>query len=330
VANRLLQPAACCFAALFSLVAPFSAAAADPPEEVKVGLYWNSVPSLDLRTDSFSADFYLWFLWRGELDPTREFEFTNVVEPNNLVKNAAYTKASGEPEPQTLPDGTRYQAYHVQGRFSQAFALDRFPLDHQRLVISLEDLTYDSDRMRYIPDREDSASSPGLGVNGWRIERFFYDEILHTYNSRFGDSRIPHNRPYSRVEFGLVITRPIVGLLSKTVLPISIIILITFGAFFCRPDSLDARLGLTMTSLIAAVALWYTTAFELPPVNYLLLIDKIYIFGFLAILATTAASIISSRLARSKRYEVAERMDYIAVRVLMTLYFGGIALLVVV
>jgi hypothetical protein len=288
------------------------------------------VPSLDLRTDSFAADFYLWFLWRGEIDPTREFEFTNVVEPNNLVKNPAYTKASGEPEPQILPDGTRYQAYHVQGRFSQVFALDRFPLDRQRLVISIEDLTYDADRLRYVADRDDSAAGRDLAVNGWHIDRFFFDELFHTYASRFGDSRIPRNRPYAHMEFGIAISRPIVGLLSKTVLPISIIILITFGAFFCRPDSLDARLGLTMTSLIAAVALWYTTAFELPPVNYLLLIDKIYILGFLSILATTAASIISSRLARSKRYEIAERLDYFAVRALMTIYFGGIALLVAV
>jgi hypothetical protein len=292
-----------------------------------VGLYWNSIPTLDLRTDSYAADFYLWFLWRGTIDPTREFEFTNVVEPNNLVKIPAYTKPSGEPEPQILPSGEHYQTFHVQGRFSQAFALDRFPLDRQRLVISIEDLTYDADQMRYIADREDSAASPELAVNGWRIDRFYSSEAMRTYASRFGDPRADRNRPYSHVEFGVGISRPVIGLMSKTVLPVCIIILITFGAFFCRPDSLDARLGLTMTSLIAAVALWYTTAFELPPVNYLLLIDKIYILGFLAILTTTTTSIISSRLARNKRYEAAERLDQLAFWGMMAVYFGGVGLL---
>lgn len=317
--------------AALALLLPAAAAAADAaPEEVRVGMYWNSVPSLDLRTDSYSADFYLWFLWRGAIDPTRQFEFTNLVDPTNLVKNAAYTKASGEPEPEVLPDGTRYQAYHVQGRFSQAFALDRFPLDRQRLVISIEDLTYDADRMRYVADRADSAASPDLAVNGWRIDRFFFNESLKTYGSRFGDSRIKQVRPYTRVEFGVAISRPIFGLISKTVLPISVIILITFGAFFCRPDSLDARLGLTMTSLIAAVALWYTMAVEVPPVNYLLLIDKIYILGFLSILATTAASIAASQLVRNKRHEAAERLDSLAFWGLMTLYFGGVGMLLAV
>jgi hypothetical protein len=320
-------PRAALLSAIGLLLPAYLSAADTPPEEVKVGLYWNSVPSLDLRTDSYSADFYLWFLWHGDLDPTREFEFTNIVEPNNLVKNAAYTKPSGEPEPQVLPDGSHYQAYHVQGRFTQAFALDRFPLDRQRLVISIEDLTYDADQMRYVADHDDSAASPELSVNGWRIDRFFFNEALRTYNSRFGDVRVSRNRPYSRVEFGVAISRPVIGLMSKTVLPICIIILITFGAFFCRPDSLDARLGLTMTSLIAAVALWYTTAFELPPVNYLLLIDKIYILGFLAILATTASSIISSRLARSKRHELAERLDRMAFWSVTAVYFGGVSLL---
>jgi hypothetical protein len=320
-AVRLLMPA------IGLLLPVVTCAAGAAPEEVKVGLYWNSVPGLDLRTDSFSADFYLWFLWRGEIDPTHEFEFTNVMEPNNLVKIPAYTKPSGEPEPQILPDGSRYQTFHVQGRFTQAFALDRFPLDRQRLVISMEDLTYEADRVRYVADRADSAASPELSVNGWKIDRFFYNEGLRIYPSRFGDSRLTGSRPYSRVEFGLAISRPSLGLVSKTVLPVLIIILIMFGAFFCRPDSLDARLGLTMTSLIAAVALWYTTAFELPPVNYLLLIDKIYILGFFAILATTAASIASSRLARTKRYEIAERLDRLAFWGLMSLYFGGVALL---
>jgi hypothetical protein len=150
---------------------------------------------------------------------------------------------------------------------------------------------------------------------------------MRTYASRFGDPRADRNRPYSHVEFGVGISRPVIGLMSKTVLPVCIIILITFGAFFCRPDSLDARLGLTMTSLIAAVALWYTTAFELPPVNYLLLIDKIYILGFLAILTTTTSSIVSSRLARNKRYEAAERLDQLAFWGMMVVYFGGVGLL---
>jgi len=307
---------------------PCLVCAADAPEDVKVGLYWNSVPTLDLRTDSYAADFYIWFVWRGDIDPTRQFEFTNVVEPNNLVKIPAYTKPTGEPEPQILPDGSKYQTYHVQGRFTQAFALDRFPLDRQRLVIAVEDLTYEADRMRYTADRVDSAASPELAVNGWKIERFFSHESLYTYPSHFGDSRITQTRPYSRVEFSLAISRPIVGLLTKTILPISIIILITFGAFFCRPDSLDARLGLTMTSLIAAVALWYTTAFELPPLNYLPLIDKIYILGFLAILATTAASIASSRLCRRDRHQHAEHLDRLAFWTMLALYFGGIGLLI--
>ncbi len=40
------------------------------PEEVHIGLFLHHVPELDLRTNSYLADFYLWFRWNGPLDPT--------------------------------------------------------------------------------------------------------------------------------------------------------------------------------------------------------------------------------------------------------------------
>lgn len=298
-----------------------------PPEIVTVGLYWNGVPSLDLRTNSYTADFYLWFRWRGDIDPTKTFEFTNLIDPTTIMKTAAYQNASGTPEPQVLPNGEKYQAYHVQGRFSQPFSLERFPVDEQQLLISVEDLTYESAEMQYSIDGSDTGANPKVNVPGWLIDGFDYAESTSTYNSRFGDTRVARNLPYSHVTFRLHISRPVSGLICKTVLPISIIILITCGAFFCGPKSLDARLSLTITALIAAVALWYTTGFELPPANYLLLIDKIYILSFLTILSTTLLSVIANRLSRSARPERGETLDRFALPILVVCYFGGIGAL---
>jgi branched-chain amino acid transport system substrate-binding protein len=297
------------------------------PENVKVGLYWNSVTNLDLRTNSYVADFYLWFLWRGQNDPTRTFEFTNLIESWNLVKTAAYFNDSGAPEPQTLPDGSRYQQYHVQGRFSQPFSLERFPVDEQDLVVSIEDLTYDEHEMQYVVDHKDSAANPRLIVPGWRIGKFTGAEGARTYASRFGDPRLSRILPYSHLTFGIHIARPVAGLLCKTVLPISIIIVITFAAFFCRPESLDTRLTLAITALIAAVALWYSTDIELPPSSYLLLIDKVYLLSFFAILFTTFCSIVSNRVAQRGKHDVAERIDHVVLACLTCTYFGGIGAL---
>ncbi|HNE30394.1 MAG TPA: hypothetical protein PLW66_14560, partial [Saprospiraceae bacterium] len=63
----------CLALCLLPLMAPAQA------QQVRVGMYLMNLYDLNMDEHSFYADFYIWFKWKGPIDPTN-FEFVNSIE----------------------------------------------------------------------------------------------------------------------------------------------------------------------------------------------------------------------------------------------------------
>ena len=86
------------------------------PQVVEVGVWPTVIYNLDYDSDTYYVTAYVWFIWKGEIDPTATVEFTNNVESWGLTKNKTY------PKPIKLPDGRKYQAIRIEGRFFNSFS----------------------------------------------------------------------------------------------------------------------------------------------------------------------------------------------------------------
>ena len=84
----------------------------------------------------------------------------------------------------------------------------------------------------------------------------------------------------------------------KIILPIFIVILIT-SLIFALPARLeDARTGIGVTALLTIVALQWTADSSLPSVEYLTMLDSLYILSMLYILAAMEYTVLASRRNR--------------------------------
>jgi hypothetical protein len=300
------------------------------PQTVQVGLYLQNIPEIDIKTNSFAAEFYLWFVWKGDIDPTLSYELTNAVNASELSRTPVFVDAEGNSVPDLLPDGRKIQQFHIYGRFGHPFPLARYPFDSHDIVISLEDTRHSDDELIHEVDNKGTAMRPDLEIPGWTFSPMKTRLKRSKFATNFGDPRSGRNEDeYSRVDFMVHIDRPVIGIVSKTVIPIAIIILITFGAFFCQPSDIDARLCLTITALISAVALQFTAATELPPTGSLLLLDKIYILSYIAILAVTFCCIAANRCIHREKTELARRIDRWGLYLTASGYFGMLLLFLV-
>jgi hypothetical protein len=305
------------------------APAAVGPQTVTVGLYLQNIPEIDIKTNSFTAEFYLWFRWQGDLDPTLTFQLTNAVSVADLSRIPIYIDEAGNPKTEMLPGGLKLQTFHVYGRFGHPFPLARYPFDAHDIVISIEDAKLPIGKLVHEIDVSGTAKRPDLSIPGWNLSAMQARLGRTQFATTFGDLRSKNNNEtYSRVDFSVHIDRPVVGIVSKTVIPIALILLITFGAFFCQPSDIDARLCLTITALISAVALQITAATELPPTGSLLLLDQIYILSYVTILAVTFFCIAANRLVHADQVERAHVLDRWAFRGVAGGYFGLLILLV--
>ena len=120
-------------------------------QQVNIGFYPLSVYQLDMASNTYYIDTYIWLRWKGDIDPTATLEFTNMVEEWGKQQENLLT------EPKVLADGSKYQIMRVEGRFVQPFSLANYPLDTQKLSIMVEDTTNGADVISYVFDKESTG-----------------------------------------------------------------------------------------------------------------------------------------------------------------------------
>jgi hypothetical protein len=265
------------------------------PQVVEVGVWPTVIYNLDYDSDTYYVTAYVWFIWKGEIDPTATVEFTNNVESWGLTKNKTY------PKPITLPDGRKYQAIRIEGRFFNSFSLKRFPLESHTLAIKIEDNTYAADKLIYRFDRSHSGLDAGLDITGWSVASWSGSEGNHHYATNLGDETVgSDSSDYSTIDFEIKITRPVHFFIWKMLLPVLIILLACWTALLLNPSELSSRAAMTGTALLTTVFMQQGYTSKLPELNYLVLLDKIYVVVYILILISLAQVVIQG--AMDKRH----------------------------
>ncbi len=246
------------------------------PEVVDVGIYLLSVYDLSHGAESYLLDFYIWFRWKGDIDPTKSFEFANMVD-----NSSATVERIGE-EPDILANGVKYQIFRVEGRFVEPSTFFDYPFDRQQLTIKLEDSTYASDRLVYRFDGKDTGIDQDLIIPGWELASISTISKLKNFNTRFGSDK---DKPtYSRAVFTLSVERPSSVFYWKLMLPLTFIFVAALAALLLPPPDIDSRSALIGGGLLTTVFLQKTYSDLLPDIDYLVLMDKIYIVAYIGII----------------------------------------------
>ncbi|MCW1960139.1 MAG: hypothetical protein KIH64_016670 [Mycobacterium sp.] len=280
------------------LALPAPANAATGPEKVVVGAYINDIQELDTERGSYTIDFYMWFRWKSPtVDPTDSIEVMN----SNAMENTTSSSVggvTGRPFPDApidMPDGSKYQGFRYQGVFSRNMDLHRFPFDTQQLTVILEDVNQDNRELQFVPDKGPVAISDQVTIPGFRIGTPTLSVTEHRYPTGFGDLRSPENATYSRIIVDVPVARDALPYLVKIMLPILIVILITSLIYLLPARLEDSRTGIGITAMLTMVALQWSTDSDLPSVDYLMMVDVIYILSMAYILIAMGYAVFASR-----------------------------------
>ncbi|MFN3452419.1 MAG: hypothetical protein ACK4ZE_09710 [Sphingorhabdus sp.] len=280
---------------------------------VKVGFYPISVYQLDMSSNTYYVDMYVWFRWKGDINPIETLEFTNMVEEWGKQQEALLET------PKVLADGSKYQIVRVEGRFVQPFSLINFPLDRQKLSIMVEDTTNGVETVSYEIDRESSGIGKSLDIPGWILDGWTAKTYAHNYGSQFGEEGTP--TVYSALAFNLEISRPISFFFWALLFPLFIVLIAALAALNIKPNELDVRTGLPAGALLTAIFLQKSYADDLPELGYLILMDQIYLVAYALIVFTLVRSIYAYKVvsaindendARFKSVQKADRGMFIA------------------
>ena len=277
------------FMALATMMLSLSVApvkAEDTPVEVLTGVRLLNVEKVDLAANSYKLDFYIWFSW----DPTqitlaeiKDFEFLNGAPSKDIV---FVTEEEG------------FIQYRVKGDFIKTFDFTRYPFETHDLQVTIEHKNMNSTELVYVPDPDSSLDS-GVNVVGWNLIDFKTSVVEHLFS---GNS-------FSNYVFDLYVGRPFFSSLIKNVLPITVIVIISLLTFLIHSKNFGQRIGLAVSTLMAASAVHLSLLNALPPTGYLTLADRMMLIVYIIFLFNLAVSVYIMRLVDRGKIDDAEKFN---------------------
>lgn len=271
------------------------------PGEVVVGMYLNQITAINLKDNSFNADFYIWFRWRGPEDykPLETFE---VMNGRVESKGGTVEKKIGE---------VHYASARVLATINKQWDLRSFPLDSHTLSIQIEDSRFEQSELRFAADDANTGRNPSIELAGWVIKSNRHRVAPHVYRTNYGDTSVAtgNESRYSRFTYSVEIARPGWTYPLKHFSTVIISTFVAFLAFLIRPTNVDPRFGLGIGALFAVVASEFVVASSLPESDSFNIADLIHLTSIAVIFLTLLASAASLRRFESGREAASQSLD---------------------
>jgi hypothetical protein len=228
-------------------------------------------------------------------------------------------------KPEVMPDGSLYSIIRYRGQFSTKFRFDKYPFDTQVLKVVLEDTINDVNALVYVPDSETSVMlDSGITLPGFTVGKPSIRVTENTYPTNFGDLSEPNEETYSRIVLSIPVTRPVVSMSIKTFLPILLIVICAALVFFVHPRHVSSRIGLGITALLTLVALELSSSASLPDIDYLMMLDKVFLLSYLFIIVAISRAVTTSwHGAEAKAEKAISRDDGIWFAALVAAYLAA-------
>jgi hypothetical protein len=264
---------------------------------VEVGAVLAGIYDVNEKSSSWTADFYLYERWQ----PVEGHAFVPQTEIVNEIQNLSIQNDRTEVE----PDGSCARTKRVRSVLRTDFNLRTFPFDHQALVLQLSDNEYTSTELQYPTTARTSDLDDAVAhqLSGWKLEASSLDYQWSRRTFRGEQAE------YDYATFSIGVRRHVSFHLSKYFLPLFVIVVVSFSIFWVDADDLSSEVQISVTCLLAAIALQFTEGSSLPDVNYLTIADRVYAISYVAIGLTILQVVYTNNLARRGEKDKARRVD---------------------
>jgi hypothetical protein len=205
-----------------------------------------------------------------------------------------------EPELSVFPDGNVLFLVRSFGNFSFRADLSDFPFDQQELSFNIVS-TYESDKVRLITRPELLGLSEQLSVANWDIE------LQGTRNQTLYIA--PVDKHLERLDLILGATRLSGYYTWQQLLPLLLIVMMTWVVFWIPLEVIPSRVGLAATSMLTLIAYRFAMSSVLPPIAYLTRLDIFMIGASVLVFAGLATTVAVSYIFDQKNEELATRVN---------------------
>lgn len=278
------------------------------PTEVTLRLYVNDVVSIHDVDQSFHAD----VLFRAEWQDPRlrhdgpvacSASAHQIWTPVMQVLNRRTVEQIRKPELSVLPDGSVLFLLRSYGEFSFRADLSDFPFDRQTLSFVIVS-TYGPESVRLQTDPQMFGLGDNLSVANWSI------------NVEGAHNKIQYvaavDRELVRIDFLLQAERLTGYYTWQQLLPLFLVVMMTWVVYWIPFEFVPARVGLAATSMLTLIAYRFAMSSVLPPIAYLTRLDIFMIGASVLVFAGLMTAVAISHLEHIEKNALAETVNLVA------------------
>jgi len=262
---------------------------------VYTGLYINEISRADTEKGTFTADFYLWFRFRGNFDDTR-IRFVNAVNPVHLEK----------PVKEEHDRNVTVRAYRITADFKADCDTKAFPLDQHILRISFSHEQQSRKEMVYVPDmagislragkvdREKMMLNP---ISGWNTTDIsYFQDIAQTPGT--GKNMVSHSRFNTEIR---IQRQNRMSVLLKYGFPMAVSVIFLYFIFLIPPDLPQIRMVLLIAVMLTVLGMRIVSGYFLPEPGLIgNMFPPLYLLTGFCVILSAAVHLVQKRNAGEK------------------------------
>ncbi|MBW0168199.1 MAG: hypothetical protein KXJ49_11910 [Vulcanococcus sp.] len=308
--------------------------------QIEVGMHIKNIYNLSLKDKTFSADGWFWLKWPESIQQRIESDQIPITELVELVNQVEGYDAQLEPdsnEPQRLKGGRYLQIFRFSSKFYDAHQnLRQFPFESLELPINVEvrpsQFSMGAEGVVLLPKlRPGELQGDSIALNGYSVAGATSTSAIHAYTTAFGEEGVANAGDYSMATFEISYRTNGWAAFYRFILPWLAVLVILLLTPNLEGNLNDLRLAIPSTALLTLVFLQQGAHADLPALDYLTFLDKLYLFGY--VVATVEfwlfvwGSNLISRAPDAEHTQVMERINRVDLIYQITTIAGCFTLL---
>ena len=300
------------------------------PVIVDLGLHIVELTQVDEVINTFTIEGFMDLVW---CDPRMAYEAENEEElgekillkekaqallneiwwPAVTIANQVNARNIENQELVILSDGTIEYKEKFSAELEAHYDLKEFPFDRQKLEIEIESFAWHDDVLIFKMNEEKIGFSNDFEIAEWHIENV--ESKIESVKD------IQDRATFSEFLMEIEVVRKYDYYLWKIIIPLILLVMISWSVFWMIGDKLVDRMSISMTGILTIVAYQFIISDILPRVSYFTFMDTFLSISFLIMLLSVFENIIVNNLDLVEESAQAKKVDMVCRIAFPVLYF---------
>ena len=291
--------------------------------EIAINVFLVDIDEIDDVRQRFNVDVFVNIAWQDsrlalpeeeQAGQIRLFPLSGVWNPRGMIVNDRGLSPKLPLVVNVDALGNVVYRQRFSGELAVNLDLKDFPFDTQHLPIEVISYQYDPDEVRFSVNSRIAADIEAFSVEGWNFR------LLEPNFGEFSVPAIGVVRP--RMTLALEAQRNAQYFLLTMFLPMSLIVFMSWTAFWIQPNVVPPRIAISTASIFSLIAFGFSIRLSLPRVSYVTRADLFVIGCTLLVFLALGAAVIGSRWASADKLEQAIRLNAITRWVYVALFIA--------